>query len=81
VWSELLDAECFTWNDIYNKVPVAMVSENLARAYWHDPSRALGKQVPNASGPAISQTATAGDEPVAQFETLVSRLTWRQPAS
>jgi predicted permease len=35
----------FTWSDIYNKVPVAMVSENFAREYWHDPASALGKQI------------------------------------
>ena len=34
-----------TWNDILNKRPVAMVSENLAREYWHNPSDALGKQI------------------------------------
>ena len=34
-----------TWSDIYHKVPVAIVSEKLAREYWHSPSDALGKQV------------------------------------
>jgi len=34
-----------TWSDIYHKVPVAIVSEKLAREYWHNPSDALGKQV------------------------------------
>ncbi len=34
-----------TWSDIYNKVPVAIVSEKLAREYWHEPSSALGKQI------------------------------------
>jgi predicted permease len=34
-----------TWNDILNKRPVAMVSENLAREYWQNPSNALGKQI------------------------------------
>jgi predicted permease len=34
-----------TWSDIYNKVPVAMVSETLARAYWTDPAKAIGKQI------------------------------------
>jgi predicted permease len=34
-----------TWNDTYKKIPVAMVSENLAREYWHDPSGALGKRI------------------------------------
>jgi len=34
-----------TWNDTYKKIPVAMVSENLAREYWHDPAAALGKRI------------------------------------
>jgi predicted permease len=35
----------FTWEDIFSKLPVAIVSEKLAREYWHDPSAALGKQI------------------------------------
>jgi predicted permease len=34
-----------TWDDLLNKRPVAIVSENLAREYWQNPSDALGKQV------------------------------------
>jgi predicted permease len=34
-----------TWSDTYKKIPVAMVSENLAREYWHEPSAALGKRI------------------------------------
>jgi predicted permease len=34
-----------TWNDILSKRPVAIVSENLAREYWHNPWDALGKQI------------------------------------
>ncbi len=34
-----------TWNDIYKKIPVVMISENVARELWHDPSAALGKRV------------------------------------
>ena len=34
-----------TWSDIYEKIPVAIVSEKLAREYWHDPANALGKQI------------------------------------
>jgi predicted permease len=34
-----------TWNDTYKKIQVAMVSENLARELWHDPSAALGKRI------------------------------------
>ena len=35
----------FTWTDTYKKLPVAMVSENIAREYWHDPGAALGKRI------------------------------------
>src|SRR5580700_11356326 len=34
-----------TWNDVLNRRPVAIVSENLAREYWHNPWDALGKQI------------------------------------
>jgi predicted permease len=34
-----------TWDDIYQRVPVAIVSENIAREYWHDPGNALGKRI------------------------------------
>jgi predicted permease len=34
-----------TWTDIYGKNQVILVSENLAREYWDDPQRALGKRV------------------------------------
>ncbi len=35
----------FSWVDIYNKVPVAVISEKMARENWNDPSLALGKQI------------------------------------
>jgi hypothetical protein len=35
----------FTWADTYEKHTVAMVSENLAREMWGDPSAALGKKI------------------------------------
>ena len=41
----LLAGRDITWSDIYNKLPVAIVSEKVAREYWRDPLRALGKQV------------------------------------
>ncbi|HEY6293744.1 MAG TPA: ABC transporter permease [Terriglobia bacterium] len=34
-----------TWTDLYSKLPVALVSENLAREYWRDPNNALGKRI------------------------------------
>src|SRR6266853_1513735 len=45
VGTPLLAGRKITWNDTYKKIPLAMVSENLAREYWHDPSAALGKRI------------------------------------
>jgi predicted permease len=43
--NRLIAGREFTWTDTYERRPVAMVSENLARELWQDPQRALGKQV------------------------------------
>ena len=34
-----------TWDDVYNKIPVAIISENFAREYWGRPTEALGKRI------------------------------------
>jgi len=34
-----------TWAETYKRVPVALISENFARAYWPTPSQALGKRI------------------------------------
>src|SRR5580658_119760 len=34
-----------TWEDTYQKIPVAMISENFAKEYWHDARNALGKRI------------------------------------
>ena len=34
-----------TWTDVYEKRPVLLVSENLARELWGEPARAIGKRV------------------------------------
>ena len=41
----LLAGRDFTWTDLYEKRPVAIVSENLARELWHDPAAAIGKRI------------------------------------
>src|SRR5467141_589486 len=43
--TRLVAGRDFTWNETYKKLPVALVSENIAREYWHDPSSALGKRI------------------------------------
>jgi predicted permease len=45
IGTPLVTGRDFTWTDIYNKAPVAMVSESMAREMWGSPSNALGKQV------------------------------------
>jgi predicted permease len=34
-----------SWTDIYEQRPVIMVSERIAREYWGEPARALGRRV------------------------------------
>jgi len=38
----------FTWNDLEGKRRVGIVSENLAREWWGEPRRALGKRIREA---------------------------------
>jgi len=35
----------YTWEDVFNTAPVAMVSENLARELWQNPADAIGKRI------------------------------------
>ena len=41
----LLAGRDFTWNELYDKRHVVIVSENLARELWGGPAAALGKRV------------------------------------
>jgi predicted permease len=41
----LLVGRDLTWADTYQKRPVAILSENLAKEYWHDPAAAIGAQI------------------------------------
>jgi predicted permease len=50
--SRLIAGRDLSWTEIYNKTPVALVSENMAREHWRDPRAAIGKRI----------RATLGDE-------------------
>jgi predicted permease len=39
----------FTWTDSYDMIPVAIISENLARELWRDPAKAIGKHIRDVS--------------------------------
>jgi predicted permease len=41
----LIAGRDLTWEDTYKKLPVALISENVARELWHDPNAALGKRI------------------------------------
>jgi predicted permease len=43
--THLLAGRDFTWSDNYDKHPVAVISENFAREYWHDANHAIGKRI------------------------------------
>jgi predicted permease len=41
----LLAGRTFTWEDVHDRLPAAIVSEGLARSYWDSPEAALGQRV------------------------------------
>jgi predicted permease len=41
----LIAGRDITWEDTYKKIPVAMISENMAKEYWPDATSALGKRI------------------------------------
>jgi predicted permease len=45
VGTPLIAGRNFTWSEVYSKVPVALVSEGMARQYWGGPAAALGKRI------------------------------------
>ncbi|MGB6393449.1 MAG: ABC transporter permease [Candidatus Acidiferrales bacterium] len=45
IGTPLLAGRDFTWAETYNKAPMAIVSENLAREYWQSPAMAIGKRI------------------------------------
>jgi predicted permease len=43
--TRLIAGRDVTWTDIYDRRPVVMVSENMARELWREPAAALGKRI------------------------------------
>lgn len=43
--NRLVAGRGLAWTDIYQRRPVVVISESLAREYWTEPSEALGKRV------------------------------------
>jgi predicted permease len=47
--TRILAGREISWDDTYNKLPVAMISENMAREWWGSAQGALGKKIRVAS--------------------------------
>jgi predicted permease len=61
--NRLIAGREFTWTDTYERRPVAMLSENLARELWQDPRRAIGKEIrEDLKGPWREVIGVVGDE-------------------
>jgi predicted permease len=61
--NRLIAGRPLTWNDTYDKLPVCVLSESLAREYWKDPERAIGRRVRNSpDNPWRTVVGVVGDE-------------------
>jgi putative ABC transport system permease protein len=61
--NRLIAGRDFTWADTYQRRPVAMLSENLARELWGDPRIAIGQQITaNPKDPWREVIAVVNDE-------------------
>jgi ABC-type antimicrobial peptide transport system permease subunit len=61
--NSLVAGRDYTWSDIYEKRPVVMISENIAREYWGDPAAAIGKRIrASKDQPWREVIGVAGDE-------------------
>jgi predicted permease len=61
--NSLVAGRDFTWVDVHERRPVAIVSENLARELWQNPQAALGKRIRENSMSAWREiVGVVGDE-------------------
>jgi predicted permease len=61
--NRLVAGRDFTWTDVYDRRPVAMVTENLARELWGDPRLAIGREIaPNLKDPWRQVVGVIADE-------------------
>jgi predicted permease len=59
----LIAGRDLTWTDIYEKRPVALVSENMARELWSSPAAALGRRIRESlKAPWREVVGVVGDE-------------------
>jgi predicted permease len=61
--NRLIAGRMLNWDDSFNRLPVVVISENLAREYWKDPHAALGRRIRNTpDNPWRTIVGVVGDE-------------------
>ena len=61
--NRLVSGRTFTWSDVHDHAPVALVNETFAREYWKEPAAALGKRIREApNSPWRTIVGVVGDE-------------------
>ena len=61
--NRVIAGRALTWADTYNRLPVVVLSEGLAREYWKDPAKAIGRRVRNSpDNPWRTVVGVVGDE-------------------
>lgn len=61
--SRLVAGRSITWSEILEQRPVIVISESLAREYWAEPAKALGKRIRgNPRSPWREIVGVVGDE-------------------
>ena len=87
--NRLIAGRLLTWDDTYRHLPVVVLSENLAREYWKDPAKAVGRRVRNSpDNPWRTVIGVVGDErddglarpaPPTVYWPLVIEKFWTEP--
>jgi predicted permease len=75
--NRLVAGRAITWNEIHERRPVIMISEPLAREYWGEPGKALGRRIRGCCGPKVpwreivGVTAAERDDGLSQPPTAI----------
>ena len=87
----LLSGRDLDWTDVYERQPVVLVSENLARELWRSPAAAVGKRVrENPNGIWREVIGVVGNErddgvdhkaPTVIYWPMVVKQFWNEPLS
>jgi len=60
--NRIVSGRAITWNDVYSRAPVVVVTENFAREFWKDPPAALGRRIRESpSNPWRTIVGVVGD--------------------